>query len=153
MTLLSPFISIDRILNKSLLQSKKRIFEILGELLQLPDQAISAHFVYQKLFERERLGSTAIGQGIAIPHCRIQGITMTQMGVITLQKAIGYEAADNKPVDIFMAAIFPETVKDAHITFMAELVRLLKKQGMVEKIRQASSNQDLYHVLLAKTNE
>lgn len=152
MTFLSPFISIDRILNKSLLQSKKRIFEGLGELLQLPSQAVSAHFAYQKLLERERIGSTAIGQGVAIPHCRVQGITMTQMGVITLQQAIDYEASDNKPVDIFIAAIFPEAVKDVHITFMAELVKLLKKQGVVEKIRQASSSQSLYHVLLAETN-
>ena len=152
MAFLSPFISTDRILNNALLQSKKRIFEMLSDLLQVPDQGISAHCIYQKLFERERIGSTAIGQGVVIPHCRVEGINITQMAVITLLQAIDYGAADNQPVDIFIAAIFPEAVKDVHITFMAELIKLLKQPGVTEKIRQASSSHDLYHLLTADTH-
>ncbi|WP_119343260.1 PTS sugar transporter subunit IIA [Facilibium subflavum] len=151
MSFLSPFISKDRTVNKASLKSQKRIFEVLSNLLHTPDDEISSDLIYQKLFDRERIGSTAIGKGVAVPHCRIAGIMVTRLAILTLDVPIEYEMT-NEPVDIFIAAIFPESVKDVHIAFMGELVKFLKKKGTLTNIRQAQSNEQLYQLFLSASD-
>jgi PTS system nitrogen regulatory IIA component len=145
MTFLSPFVSQQRILNKANLQSQKRVFEVLSNLLCSSE--ISNDLVYQKLFERERIGSTAIGKGVAVPHCRIAELSITKIAVLTLDQAIEYETPE-QAVDIFIAVLFPENVTDVHIKFMAELVRFLKTAGCLEQIRQAQNNEELYQLFI-----
>ena len=145
MTFLSPFVSQQRILNKANLQSQKRVFEVLSNLLCSSE--ISNDLVYQKLFERERIGSTAIGKGVAVPHCRIAELSITKIAVLTLDQVIEYETPE-QAVDIFIAVLFPENVTDVHIKFMAELVRFLKTAGCLEQIRQAQNNEELYQLFI-----
>ena len=145
MTFLLPFVSQQRMLNKANLQSQKRVFEVLSNLLCSSE--ISNDLVYQKLFERERIGSTAIGKGVAVPHCRIAELSITKIAVLTLDQVIEYETSE-QAVDIFIAVLFPENVTDVHIKFMAELVRFLKTAGCLEQIRQAQNNEELYQLFI-----
>ena len=124
MNFLSSFISSQRVINKATLQSQKRIFEVLSQLLEDEDAHISADLIYQKLFERERIGSTAIGKEVAVPHCRVESLTMTRLAVLTLAEPIHYDEGEQK-VSIVIAAIFPQNINDAHIKFMAGLVKFL----------------------------
>ncbi|WP_440615616.1 PTS sugar transporter subunit IIA [Cysteiniphilum sp. 6C5] len=147
MNFLSSFISPQRVINKAALQSQKRVFEVLSQLLKDDDIDITADTIYQKLFERERIGNTAIGKEVAVPHCRIEGLTMTRLAVLTLEEVIEYGEEDRK-VSIVIAAIFPQNVNDVHIKFMAELVKFLKQEGVLEKIKAANSNEALYQLFL-----
>ncbi|WP_116964045.1 PTS sugar transporter subunit IIA [Fastidiosibacter lacustris] len=145
MNFLSAFISPSRIINKASLQSQKRIFEVLSQLLQDEELNISSDLLYQKLFERERIGSTAIGKGVVVPHCRVDGLTITRLAVLTLNESIEYDTAEQK-VGVFIAVIFPKNVSDVHIQFIAELVKFLKSPGVLDSIHAASSNEELYQI-------
>ena len=147
MNFLSSFISSQRIMNKAALQSQKRVFEVMSQLLKDDDINMSADAIYQKLFERERIGNTAIGKEVAVPHCRMDGLTMTRLAVLTLDEAIDY-GEEGRKVSIVIAAIFPQNVSDVHIKFMAELVKFLKQEGVIEKIKSATSNEALYQIFI-----
>lgn len=140
---LLPFISQERTLNSASLSSQKRVFEVLSNLLQNNQEKVSSDLIYQKLFERERIGSTMIGQGIVIPHCRIDKLSITRLAIVTLTAPITYDG-NLQTADIFIAAIFPQDVQNIHILFMSRLVKFLKSQGKVDQIRQAASNEALY---------
>ncbi|WP_018298346.1 PTS sugar transporter subunit IIA [Fangia hongkongensis] len=143
MNFLSPFISQERTLNKASLSSQKRVFEVLSNLLQNPDDGVSGDLIYQKLFERERIGSTVIGRGVAVPHCRVEKLEVTRLAILTLESPLEYDT-NQQAVEVFIAAIFPLEVNDVHIQFMAELVKFLKRPNMLEHIRKADSNEALY---------
>ncbi len=147
MSFLSSFISPQRVVNKVALQSQKRIFEVASQLLKDEGAGISADVIYQKLFERERIGSTAIGREVAVPHCRVDGLTMTRLAILTLAAPVVYGDEDRQ-VSIIIAAIFPQNVSDAHIRFMAELVRFLKQGGILDDIKSANSNEQLCQLFL-----
>ena len=151
MSFLAPFLSQERTLNKAVLKSQKRIFEVLSNLLHCDDGSISRDIIYQQLFNRERIGSTAVGKGIVIPHCRVDNLSITQLSILTLYESIPYDNSV-EPVDIFIAIIFPQNIKDIHIKFMSKLVEFIKSDGTIDKIRQSSSNEDLYNVFVHPNN-
>lgn len=146
MSALSNFIIPERALKGALINSRKRIFEVLGHLLDTP-QEIGSDVIYQALLERERLGSTAIGHGTALPHARIDGVKLTRMAVIVLDLPIEYDTPDNQAVDIFVGVIFPKDVKDIHLDFMSHIAGLLRSETYRDKLREADSNEALYQLL------
>ncbi|MCF6764694.1 PTS sugar transporter subunit IIA [Thiotrichales bacterium 19S3-7] len=148
MSTLSNFIIPERVVKGALINSRKRVFEVLGHLLDIPEETGSDK-IYQKLLGRERLGSTAVGYGVALPHARVEGVSLTKMAVIVLDKPIAYDAPDGDAIDIFIGVIFPEDVKDVHLDFMAHLTGLLRSESFRKKIRQADSNEVLYETLTA----
>jgi PTS system nitrogen regulatory IIA component len=146
MNFLSPFISRERILSKARLSSQKRIFEVLSNLLKNLKDEISSDLVYQKLFERERIGSTTIGKGIAVPHCRVEKLEVTRLAIITLENPIKYD--DNQQVvEVFVAAIFPFEVNTVYTRFMSELVKFLKTPDILENIKRATSIEAVHELL------
>ena len=86
--------------NENSITSKKRLIENLSQYLAANTQALPANRIFQAMIERERLGSTGLGKGVAIPHARVPGITETIATMMVLSTPIDYEAADNQPVDI-----------------------------------------------------
>ncbi|MFZ9036193.1 MAG: PTS sugar transporter subunit IIA [Francisellaceae bacterium] len=150
MNFLSPFITRSRFLSNAALQSQKRVFEVLSNLLSDSEDALSSDFIYQKLYERERIGSTAVGRGVVVPHCRIENLSITKMAVLTLSEPMAYENAE-EGVDIFIAVIFPLHIQNIHHQFMTALVSFLKTDGMLTKIRAAESNEALYDIFAEKT--
>ena len=124
--------------------SKKRVLETLAQLVADDQTGISAEDVFQRLIARERLGSTGIGQGIAIPHCRFPTGGATLGALVTLQDSVDFDSIDNAPVDIVFAMLVPEDAEGNHLQTLANLAEALQQQGYVQKLREASSDEALY---------
>ncbi len=124
--------------------SKKRFFETAAKLFGDADTGVSADEVYTALLAREKLGSTALGGGIAIPHCRAPNCTKAIGGLITLDKAVDFEAPDQQNVDILFALLVPEQGHQEHLDILAGLARLLGQISFCKALRSAKNPEELY---------
>jgi len=97
---------------------------------------------------REKLGSTGIGGGIAIPHGKIKEVSSPQLIFVVSQDAIGFDAIDNQAVDIFCAILIPENQCQTHLTTLAAIARLLSQKELTRKIRHAATDHELYQLLM-----
>ncbi len=136
MNLISPLIRPENVVVDLDAASKKRLFELTGELFQ-SNYGISASEVFDSLFSREKLGSTALGYGIAIPHGRIKGLKDTACACIRLKAPIDFDAPDNLPVDLVFVLLAPATATDLHLQILGELAQMLSDASFRERLRQA----------------
>lgn len=130
--------------------SKKRALEILANTIAEDLPEIDADDLFRRLIARERLGSTGIGHGIAIPHCRVSNCTQTLGALISLKDPIDFDAIDNEPVDLLFAMLVPEDADSEHLQTLASLASLLNKPEYCEGLRQADSDQALYEVAISQ---
>jgi nitrogen PTS system EIIA component len=132
-------------------QSKKQLLQELSEraaaVTGLPERRI-----FETLIERERLGSTGMGQGIAIPHGRMAGLPKIVGLFARLEAAIPYDAVDGQPVDLVFLLLAPEDAGADHLKALARVSRLLRNQQACEKLRAASKPEVLYALLTEKKN-
>lgn len=135
--------------NENTIASKKRLIESLSEYLATNTRAVPARRIFQALVERERLGSTGLGRGVAIPHARVSGITETIAVMMTLAVPISYDAADNQAVDIVFGLLIPEDGDDYHLEHLARLATLLRDQDTCDNIRATQDPEKLFDLLLA----
>ena len=129
--------------------SKKRLIEYMSQYLAAHSSVITTDRIFHALLERERLGSTGLGGGVAIPHARVSGITETVAAMITLVAPINYEAADNQPVDIIFGILVPEDGDQYHLEHLARLATILRNQETCELIRNTNDPRKLFNLLLA----
>ena len=122
-------------------------------LAELASRA-AAHFklderrLFDRLLERERLGSTGIGGGIAIPHARMAGISAPLGLFARLAQPIDFDSIDERPVDIVFLLVAPEGAGADHLKALARVSRLLRDRGLVEKLRATDSADALYALLV-----
>lgn len=128
--------------------SKKRALELLANTIAQDVPGIDAEDLFRRLIARERLGSTGIGHGIAIPHCRVEKCTGTTGALITLAEAVDFDAIDSQPVDILFAMLVPEEAHDEHLQNLAALAGALSNAEFREKLRSATSDQELYQAAI-----
>ncbi|MGH6870470.1 MAG: PTS IIA-like nitrogen regulatory protein PtsN [Rhizomicrobium sp.] len=130
---------------------KKALLQDLADraarLTGLPERRI-----FETLIERERLGSTGMGQGIAIPHGRIAGLAKIVGLFARLESPIAYEAIDDQPVDLVFMLLAPEGAGADHLKALARVSRLLRNKQTCEKLRAASKPEVLYALLTEPTN-
>ena len=145
---LNSFISKDCTKAAVLFHSKKRILEYIAELAhqQLPE--MSEYSILEALMTREKLGSTGIGGGIAIPHGKLKCVTKPILVFVVSKEAIPFDAIDNQPVDIFCAIMIPEEQCQAHLSTLAGIAKLLSQKELTKKIRHADTNSQLYQLLM-----
>ena len=136
MNLIAPLIRPENVVVDLDAASKKRLFELTGQLFQ-SNCGISAGEVFDSLFSREKLGSTALGYGIAIPHGRIKGLKDTACACIRLKAPIDFDAPDNLPVDLVFILLAPATATDLHLQILGELAQMLSDAGFRERLRKA----------------
>ncbi|WP_455380356.1 PTS sugar transporter subunit IIA, partial [Acidihalobacter prosperus] len=98
---------------------------------------LSSHEIFDSLLARERLGSTGLGRGVAIPHGRISGLTQTQAAFIKLTRGIDFDAPDQQPVDLLFALLVPEECTDEHLETLGRLAQLFSEPTTVQQIRGA----------------
>lgn len=134
-----------RTLNQTVGGSKKRVLETLAQLIASDQPGLNAEDIFQRLIARERLGSTGIGSGIAIPHCRFPTDGTTLGALMTLQDPVDFDSIDNTPVDIVFAMLVPENTEANHLQTLASLAEALQQTAYVEKLRSAGSNDELYN--------
>ncbi|UAA38467.1 PTS IIA-like nitrogen regulatory protein PtsN [Paraneptunicella aestuarii] len=128
--------------------SKKRILELLSLLAADVSDEIDSEEVLTSLLSRERMGSTGIGHGIALPHGRLPGLLKPIALIITCQDGIEFDAIDNQPVDIFFAILVPENDTTDHLKILSAIANKLNDRDIVRKLRKAESEQALYEALV-----
>lgn len=110
---------------------------------------VDAEAVYEGLLEREAAGSTGVGEGVAIPHARIDGIDSVRAVVVRLDTPVAFDALDDKPVDLLVALFAPRDASAQHLRALARVARLLRQPETRTALRQARSA-DAIHVLLTQ---
>ena len=128
--------------------SKKRVFEQAGLLFENTFQ-IARNQVFDSLFAREKLGSTGLGQGVAIPHGRIKGLREAVAALVRMKEAIPFDAPDGQPVNIACILLVPEKATDQHLQILSELAQMFSDKKFRESILN-SNNADEIHQLISE---
>jgi PTS system nitrogen regulatory IIA component len=143
---ISDLLAPDAVIPALKVQTKKQLLQELAarafSLTRLPEKRI-----FETLIERERLGTTGVGAGIAIPHGRMAGVTQITGVFARLEGGLDYEAVDGQPVDLVFMLLAPENAGADHLKALARVSRLLRNQGLCEKLRAASSAEAIYALL------
>lgn len=126
--------------------SKKRAFEEAGLLFENL-HGLSRALITDSLFARERLGSTGLGHGVAIPHGRIKGLKSPMAAVFRLANPIGFDAPDEQPVVLLIFLLVPEAATQKHLEILSEIAEMLSDAALREEIK-ASTNADGLHGLI-----
>jgi nitrogen PTS system EIIA component len=108
---------------------------------------VSADVILEGLVEREAAGSTGVGEGVAIPHARLDGLDRVRAVVVRLDTPVAFDALDDKPVDLLMALFAPREANAQHLRALARMARMMRQPEMRTALRQARSA-DAIHVLL-----
>ncbi|MBA1155305.1 MULTISPECIES: PTS IIA-like nitrogen regulatory protein PtsN [Microvirga] len=103
--------------------------------------------IYEALLQRERLGSTGIGEGIAIPHGKLPGLTRIFGLVARLEKPVDFEALDGQPVDVLFLLLAPEGAGADHLKALARVARVLREPGLIERVRATRDATALYAIM------
>ncbi|MEY3095336.1 MAG: PTS IIA-like nitrogen regulatory protein PtsN [Burkholderiaceae bacterium] len=128
--------------------SKKRVFEQAGLLFE-EHQGIARSKVFDSLFARERLGSTGLGDGIAIPHGRIKGLEDAVAAVFRLATPIPFDAPDGQPVSVLIFLLVPEQATQQHLELLSEVAEMLSDTGLREALLGSQDPQALHQALCA----
>ncbi len=104
--------------------------------------------IYARLIAREKLGSTGIGEGIAIPHSRLQECEGTLGALFVLDEAVDFDSIDRKPVDIVFVLLVPEEATEQHLQTLSMLAQKFNDEGFRDQLREATSNEDLYQRMI-----
>lgn len=126
--------------------SKKRAFEEAGLLFENL-HGLSRALITDSLFARERLGSTGLGHGVAIPHGRIKGLKAPMAAVIQLAQPIGFDAPDEQPVGLLIFLLVPEAATQKHLEILSEIAELLSDADLRERIKSAGSAEELHGLI------
>ena len=137
-----------QVLSEESLLSKKRVFERAAEAMG-GSLNLSSETIYRALLAREKLGSTAIGEGIAIPHCRINDCAVPAGCLVTLQEPIDFGSADGQDVDIIFVLLVPEEATEAHLKLLAALARSFSNAEVRERVRQTQDPEALKQLLVS----
>jgi len=143
MNRLASILSAEQVLVQVDVSSKKRAFEEVGLLFENL-HGLSRALVTDSLFSRERLGSTGLGHGVAIPHGRIKGLKAPMAAVFQLAKPIGFDAPDEQAVGLMIFLLVPEAATQKHLEILSEIAEMLSDAPLREKLLTDQDAADLY---------
>ena len=130
--------------------SKKRLLETISQIVAPKLSGITRHDIFESLLNRERLGSTGIGLGIAIPHGRLPNAHHPVAVLLTLDEPIEFDSIDNQPVDIIFALLVPESEHENHLQTLASVARRMNDKDCIRALRQADSDKALYQLFVGE---
>ena len=129
------------------LTSRKRALETLSELLASARGPLSQRLVFDQLCARERLGSTGLGSGVALPHARVPGLGEACGAFIRANEGIDFDAPDGDRVDLIFGLVVPQECTGDHIEILATLARLLSAETLRQSLRLARSPKEMFALL------
>ncbi|CAK0774622.1 nitrogen PTS system EIIA component [Gammaproteobacteria bacterium] len=129
--------------------NKRRVLHLLADLLAKGDSQLSVNAVLQGLLERESLGGTSLGRGVAIPHSRTKDANKVVGAFLKLEQGLDFGACDHVPVDIFFALAVPETTNE-HLQVLAQLARVFHDPEFCKQLRSVKDRQTLYQLITEK---
>ncbi len=130
--------------------SKKRTLQYIANLISERQPTLDTKELFNQLVTREKLGSTGLGNGFALPHCRIAGCQTPQAVFLQLAQPIDFDAVDKKPVDLVFALVVPEHETDQHLEFLRQIAEQFSNEELCESLRSTSNSETLYRLLTDK---
>ena len=146
--LLEEIIKPDSVLCNAQARSKKHCLEILSELLVRQIPHLSSDDIFERLIERERLGCTGLDQGVAFPHCRVDGIDTNAAALIKLSEPVDFDSGDGELVDIVFGMMVPTDINESHQANIRSIAELLNDSELRQKMRDANTSRELYDSLI-----
>jgi len=126
--------------------SKKRLFETIARIVCDDQHNLPYDEVLDQLIAREKLGSTGLGQGIAIPHCRVSECAEPIGTLLTLEQPIPFDAPDDQPVDLLFVLLVPTAAHQQHLDILAMVARLFNQADLCQRLRAAKDDRALYDI-------
>ncbi len=145
MSLISKILPLENVLLDSESASKKRVFERVGLLFENTHN-IARSQVFDSLFAREKLGSTGLGQGVAIPHGRVKGLRDAAAAFIKMQNPIPFDAPDGLPVNFIFVLLVPERATDLHLQLLGELAQMFSDKSFREKLQNTDIPAEIHQL-------
>ena len=133
MNLISKLLPLSNVILELDVSSKKRVFEQVGLLFE-NNHHIARSQVFDSLFAREKLGSTGLGQGIAIPHGRIKGLKEAVGAIVRMKQPIPFDAPDGQPVNLIFVLLVPDRATDLHLQILSELAQMFSDKPFREQL-------------------
>jgi len=146
MNLIAKLLPLSNIMLDTDLTSKKRVFEQAGLLFE-NHQQVARNVVFDSLFAREKLGSTGLGQSVAIPHGRIKGLKGAAGAIIRMQNPIPFDAPDGQNVRLAFVLLVPERATDEHLQILSELAQMFCDKPFREKLFTAATPEELLQLI------
>src|SRR5919108_6013321 len=148
MNLVAKILNVQHVSLDLQVSSKKRLFEQAGLIFENLD-GIARSLVFDSLFARERLGSTGLGQGVAIPHGRIKGLKEALGAFIRLAQPIPFDAPDGAPVTLAFVLLVPEKATEKHLQILSELAQMFSDKALRESMARAPDAAALHQLVTA----
>jgi PTS system nitrogen regulatory IIA component len=145
--LISDLLSPERIRLDVQSSSKKRLLELISEELARNSDEFSKREIFESLCARERMGSTGLGKGVAIPHGRVKGSRHVQASFIRLKKPVPFDAVDGEPVDLLFCLAVPEDCGEDHLRLLAQVAELFSDPDVLRELREAENSARMLQVL------
>ena len=146
MNRLSQILPLSQVLAHVEASSKKRAFEEAGLLFENL-HGMNRALITDSLFARERLGSTGLGHGVAIPHGRIKGLKAPMAAVFLLETPIGFDAPDEQAVALLIFLLVPEAATQKHLEILSEIAELLSDSALREQLKASPDAEALHHLI------
>ena len=144
---LDKLLSPERISCQQSVASKKRALEMMCELLASGQSNLDESQIFSCMLERERLGSTGVGHGVAIPHSRMEGVEQALVAMAVLQEGIDYDSIDGEDVDILFALLVPQECTEEHLQILASAAEMFSDNELCAALRKAESEQAVYDLI------
>lgn len=129
------------------IRSKKRVLEDISKLLSQANLDLSENDIFTSLVNREKLGSTGLGQGVAIPHGRVRGLDASTGAFVRLGQGVDYESNDGQPADLIFGLVVPADCTEEHLETLRNLAEMFTDDDFTAKLREAEDNKALYDLL------
>jgi PTS system nitrogen regulatory IIA component len=146
MNLISRLLPPSNVIVELDVSSKKRVFEQVGLLFENNHQ-IARSQVFDSLFAREKLGSTGLGQGVAIPHGRIKGLKDALGALVRMKASIPFDAPDAQPVALIFVLLVPDRATDVHLQILSELAQMFSDKAFREQLLAAPGATELHQLI------
>jgi PTS system nitrogen regulatory IIA component len=146
MNLIAKLLPLQNVLVDLEIGSKKRLFEQVGLLFENNHQ-IARSQVFDSLFAREKLGSTGLGRGIAIPHGRVKSLKEALGALVRTQQPIPFDAPDGQPVELIFVLLVPDRATDLHLQILSELAQMFSDKPFRDRMRAATSAAEMHQII------
>ena len=127
--------------------SKKKLLEIISTTAADKIENLNTHQLFESLMAREKVGSTGIGNGIAIPHGRLSNTSQVIAVLLTSEQAVEFDAIDNRNVDIIVALFVPEESCQQHLDTLQSIAQIFSDKKTAKKVRKCTSSQEIFDII------
>lgn len=149
---LAEFLTIERTIFKAAASSKKRAIELISGTIATSIPQLTESTLYENFLQREKLGSTALGKGFALPHCRSKEIEHVVGCFLLSQNQIDFDADDKQPIDMLFALVVPMETTELHLQILAFIAEKFSENSFTQKLRNAGSQEELFKILTSASS-